>query len=226
MFLFMCPVFSEEQVKETIKINGKIEYDDNTVETIYLDDNIEKPEVNIPGRTLTIPSSGVLNIKTNANTSRSALARAMVSRNALSDILPLSGSVVAQSGGFSYGSTWGEELSYSQMESTTSFFLKYDFSPKYSLTSSIRQSANKELENQYSSVRITPEWHITDKLTLKNSFTNYLQSQKNKNELTLVYTPSQKKYAEALKFELGVAQSYYVNGNHSAGVNFSTGFKL
>ena len=49
---------------------------------------------------------------------------------------------------------------------------------------------------------------------------------KNKNEITLIYTPSLKKYADSLKFELGVAQSYYRNGKQSSAVSFSTGFKL
>ena len=228
IFINIIPVFSEEQkqqVKETYKLNGQVEFDDNPVETIYLDDTIEKPKVNIPQRTLNLPV-GVLNITSNSNNSRSALARAMISRNSLGDILPLNGSVVAQAGGLSYGSTWGEELSYSQLESTASMFVKYDFARRFSLSASMRQSAIRDLENRYSTFRITPEWHITDKLTLKDSFTNYVNGTKNKNELVIVYTPSLKKYADSLKFQLGVAQSFYANGNQSSGINFSTGFKL
>ena len=217
---------AEEQIKEKYKINGQVEYNDNLIETIYLDSNIEKPEVNIPQQTLTLPV-GVLNITSNSNTTRSALARSMVNRGSLGDILPLSTSLVAHSGGFSYGSKFAEELSYAQMESTASFFLRYDSPKRFSLETSMRQSANRELEDsQWSSLRVTPEWHITDKLTLKNSFSNYLQSQKNKNEITIVYAPSLKKYADSLKFELGVAQSYYANGNKSEAVSFSTKFKL
>ena len=217
---------AEEQVKETYKINGQVEYDDNLIETIYLDKDVDKPEVNIPQHSLTLPV-GVLNITSNTNTTRSALARSMVNRNGLSDILPLCDSVVAQSGSFTYGSTFGEELSYAQMESTAAFFLKYRYNKKFSFETALRQSANRELEDsQWSTVKITPEWHITDKLVIKDSFSNYLQSQKNKNELTLVYTPALKKYADSLKFELGVAQSYYANGNRSESVSFSTGFKL
>lgn len=222
----LIPTPAEEQIKETCKINGQVEYDDNPVETIYLEEDIEKPEVNIPQRTLTLPV-GVLNITSNTNTQRSALARSMVARNFLGDILPLSGSAIAQNGKFSYGTRYGEELSHSQVESTASFFLRYDPSKRYSFETAFRQSANRELEDsQWSSVRITPEWHITDKLTIKDSFSNYVQSQKNKNEVTLVYSPALKKYADSLKFELGVAQSYYANGNKSESVRFSTGFKL
>lgn len=225
LLMSLSPVPAVEQIRETYKLNGQVEFDDNPVETIYLDDTIERPQVNIPQQSLTLPV-GVLNITTNTNTQRSALARAMVSRNSLGDILPLSGSVVAQTGGFSYGSTWGESISYSQLEGTTSFFVRYDFSKKYSLETALRQSANRGIDGYYSSVRITPEWRITDRLTIKDSFSNYVQSQKNKNELTLVYTPSLKKYAEALKLELSIAQSFYANGNQSNAVNFSTGFKL
>ena len=221
----IVPVLAEEQVKETYKLNGQVEYDDNPVETIYLDDNIEKPQVNIPQKMLTLPV-GVLNITSNTNTNRSALARSMINRNSLGDILPLSGGVVAQSGGFSYGSTWGEEISYSQLESTTSVFLRYDTPKRFSFDTSFRQSANRDIYNQYSSFKLTPEWHITDKLTLKSSFTNYVQSAKTKNELTIVYNPSLKKYADSLKFELGVAQIYYADGNKGQSVKFSTGFKL
>ena len=126
----------------------------------------------------------------------------------------------------SYGTTWGEELSFSQIESTTGVFLRYDAPKYFSLDTKFRQSSSQDVGSQYGTVRVTPEWHITDKLTLKDSFTNYVNAPKNKNELTLVYTPALKKYAESLKFELGVAQSYYTNGRQSSAINFSTGFKL
>ena len=73
---------------------------------------------------------------------------------------------------------------------------------------------------------MAPEFHITDKLTLKDSFTNYMAQTRQKNEVTLIYTPSLKKYAESLKFELGVAQTYYQGGRQRNAVEFSTGFKL
>ncbi len=225
--LSLTPAFAEEaQVKETYKLNGQVEYDDNPVETIYLDENIDKPQVNIPQRSLTLPVR-VLNITTNTNTPRSALARATVTRNNLKDILPLSGTLSDQLGkGISYGTIWGEEISFSQIESTTGDFLRYDSPKLFSLDTRFRQSSSQDVGSQYGTVRITPEWHITDKLTLKDSFTNYVNAPKNKNELTLVYTPALKKYAESLKFELGVAQSYYTNGRQSSAINFSTGFKL
>ena len=221
----LTPTPAEEQVKETYKLKGQVEYDDNPVEVIYLDDDVEKPEVNIPQRTLTLPAR-VLNITSNTNTSRSALARAMVNRGNLADILPLNESIASQCGGLTYGTTFGEAISNSQMESTTSFFVRYDLSKKFAFTTSLRQSANRDFENQYGTIRYTPEWHITDKLTLKDSFTNYVSGQKNKNEITIVYTPALKKYADALKFELSVAQSYYASGKQSSGVAFSTGFRL
>ena len=223
--LNLLPVLAEEQVKETYKLNVQIEYDDNPVETIYLDENIEKPHVNIPQRTLTHPVK-ILDIKTKTNTPRSALARAAISRNNLKDILPLSGSISEQFRGVTYGTLWGEELSFSQMESSTGVFLRYDAPKYFSLDTTFKQSATQDIGSQYGTVRITPEWHITDKLTLKDSFTNYVNAPKNKNEIILVYNPALKKYAESLKFELGVAQSYYANGTQSSAVNFTTGFKL
>ena len=225
LFFNLSPSPAEEQVKETYKLKGQVEYDDNPVEVIYLDDDVEKPEVNIPQRTLTLPV-GVLNITSNTNTSRSALARAMINRGSLSDILPLNGSVAAQVGGFSYGTIFGEELSYSQMEATTGVFLRYDSPKRFSLATYFRQSANRDIDTQYNTIKIVPEWHITDKLTLKDSFTNYVNLPKNKNEITIVYTPSLKKYADSLKFELSVAQSYYASGRQSSSISFSTGFKL
>ncbi len=226
LLLNLCPTPAEEQVKETYKINGQVEYDDNLIETIYLDDSIDKPEVNIPQLELTLPVR-VLNITSNTNTLRSALARSMAVRSSIGDILPLSGSVAASSGGFSYGTRYGEEISYSQMEATTAFFLKYDINKHFSIESAFRESANRELEDsRWTSLQLTPEWHITDKLTLKDSVTNYVQSQKNKNEITIVYTPALKKYADSLKFELSIAQSFYANGNKSDTVGFSTGFRL
>ena len=217
---------AEELVQEKYKINGQVEYDDNLIETIYLDSEVEKPEVNIPQLKLTLPA-GVINITSNTNSAKSALARSMVNRGSLGDILPLSASVTVNRGGLTYGTKFAEELSYAQPESTAAFFLRYDTPKHFSFETALRQSANRELEDsQWSSVRLTPEWHFNDKLTIKNSFSNYVQSQKNKTELTIVYTPALKKYAEALKFELGIAQSYYANGNKSEAVSFSTGFKL
>ena len=45
----------EKQIKETYKLQGTVEYDDNPIEVIYLDENIERPQVNIPKRSLTLP---------------------------------------------------------------------------------------------------------------------------------------------------------------------------
>lgn len=214
-------------IKETYKLQGQIEYDDNPIETIYLDENIERPQVNIPKRSLTLPVR-VLNITSNTNTQRSALARSMVNRNTLSDILPLSGSVTEQLGtGFSYGQLWEQEMSnFAQMEHTTAFFIRYDTPKLFSFTTSVRQATNQDIGTQYNTLRLAPEWHITDKLTLKDSFTNYMDQTRNKNEVKLIYTPALRKYAESLKFELGVAQTYYRTGRQSSQVNFATGFRL
>ena len=212
-------------IKETYKLKGQIEYNDNEIETIYLEDTIEKPQINIYQKSLTLPT-GILNITSNANTPRSALARAMTNRMALTDIMPLSGSITEYVGGFSYGQTWGQELSYAQMEDTTSFFVRYDFPKYFSITSSVRQSVSQDIGTQYNILRIIPEIRITDRLTLKDSFSTYMNLPKNKNEITLVYTPDLKNYVDSLKFELGIAQSYYNDGRQSTAVSFSTGFKL
>ena len=218
---------SDTLIKENYNLQGQIEYDDNPVEVIYLDENVEKPQVNIPKRSLTLPV-GVLNITSNTNSQRSALARSSVNRGSLKDILPLSGSVTEQLGaGFSYGQTWEQELTqYAQMENTTAFFMRYDSPRWFSFTTSMRQATNQDIGTQYNLFRLAPEFHITDKLTLKDSFTNYVNQTRYKNEVTLVYTPSLKKYAESLKFELGVAQTYYQGGRQRNQVQFSTGFKL
>lgn len=214
-------------IKETYKLQGTIEYDDNPVDTIYLDENIDKPQVNIPKRSLTLPV-GVLNITSNTNTNRSALARASVNRSNLKDLLPLSGSVTENLGyGFSYGQTWEQEMSnYAQIENTTAFFLKYDTPRWFSITSSMRQATYQDLGTQYNIFRVVPELHLTERLTLKDSFTSYVGRPMNKNEVKLVYTPALKKYAESLKFELGLAQYYYQSGKQRNAVQFSTGFKL
>lgn len=230
LFLNIIPVLAEQddtKIKETYKLEGQIEYDDSPVDVIYLDEEIEKPKINIQKRSLTLPI-GMLNITTNTNNHRSALARASVNRGSLKDILPLSGSVIEEFGyGLSYGQTWTQEMSnFGQMENTTAFFIKYDSPRWFSFTTSIRQSANQDIGTQYNLFRMTPEWHITDKLTLKDSFTNYVNQTRYKNEVTLVYTPALKKYAESLKFELGVAQTYYQNGKQRNSLEFSTGFKL
>ena len=216
---------SQNTIKEVYKLNGQIEYDDNPVETIYLDENIEKPRVNIPKHSLTLPV-GVLNITSNTNTPRSALARAIVNKSSMDDILPFSSSVAEKIGGFSYGHAWEQEISYSQVETTSAFFMKYDTPKRFSFATSIRQVADQNIGKQYNMLRFSPEIHITDKLTLKDNYTSYIDLPKNKNQVTIVYTPALKKYAESLKFELGLAQSYYNSGKQSSEISFSTGFKL
>ena len=230
MIFSFIPSYAEESdvlIKETYKLEGQVEYDDNPVEVIYLDDDIDIPQVNIPKRSLTLPIS-VLNITSNTNSQRSALARSSLNRGSLKDILPLSGSVTEEIGeGFSYGQSWDQELTqYAQMENTTAFFVRYDSPKRFSFTTSVRQATNQDIGTQYNLFRMAPEFHITDKLTIKDSFTNYMAQTRYKNEVTLVYTPALKKYAESLKFELGVAQTYYQGGKQRNQIQFSTGFKL
>lgn len=216
---------NSNMVRETYKLKGQIEYNDNEVETIYLDEDIDKPQINIPKKTLSIPA-GMLNITSNANTQRSALARSMTYRTALTDIMPLSGSITESIRGFSYGQTWGQELSYAQMEDTTSFFIRYDTLRYFSLAASIRQASSQDIGTQYNILRISPELHLTKRLTIRDSFSSYMNLPKNKNEITIVYTPELKNLADCLKFELGLAQSYYADGRQSSALTFSTGFKL
>lgn len=229
MIFNLLPSIAEEEpmIKETYKLQGQIEYDDNPVDVIYLDEDIEKPQVNIQKRSLTLPI-GMLNITSNTNNQRSALARTAINRGSLKDILPLSGSVTEDYGyGFSYGQLWQQEMTnFGQMENTTAFFVRYDSPRWFSLTTSMRQATSQDIGTQYNLFRIAPEFHITDSLTLKDSFTNYVNQTRYKNELTLVYTPALRKYAESLKFELGVAQTYYQGGRQRNSVEFSTGFKL
>ena len=216
---------SADTIKETSPIKGTIHYDDSPVETIYLDEDVEKPQINIHKRSLTLPVK-MLNITSNSDSTRSALARAITARPTMSDILPLSGTISDSFGGFSYGQTWGQEILYGQLEDTTSFFIRYDSAKYFSLATSIRQSSTQDVGTQYNVLRITPEWHITDRLTLKDAYSSYINVPKNKNELRLVYTPALSKYADCLKFELGIAQSYYRNGRQSSAMTFTTGFKL
>ena len=65
-----------------------------------------------------------------------------------------------------------------------------------------------------------------DLLVLERITCGTCSSTRYKNELTLVYTPALKKYAESLKFELGVAQTYYQSGQQRNSIEFSTGLKL
>lgn len=90
----------------------------------------------------------------------------------------------------------------------------------------MRQATYQDLGTQYNIFRVVPELHLTERLTLKDSFTSYVGRPMNKNEVKLVYTPALKKYAESLKFELGLAQYYYQSGKQRNAVQFSTGFKL
>ena len=116
--VFVMAEESDVLIKESYKLEGLIEYDENPIEVIYLDEEIEKPKINISKRSLQLPV-GVLNITSNTNSQRSALARATINRGSLKDILPLSGSVTEQIGqGFSYGQIWEQEmpfLSFSQL---------------------------------------------------------------------------------------------------------------
>ena len=129
--------------------------------------------------------------------------------------------------GFSYGQLWEQEMSnYAQMEYTTAFFVRYDTPKLFSFTTSVRQASNQDIGTQYNTMRFSPEWHITDKLTIRDSFTGYMDQTRTKNEIKLIYTPSLKKYADSLKFELGVAEIFYRNGVQRSQLNFATGFKL
>ena len=51
----------------------------------------------------------------------------------------------------------------------------------------------QDMGTQYNIFRLAPEIHITDKLTIKDSFTSYMGHPFNKNEVTFVYTPALKK---------------------------------
>ena len=114
------PLFAEETdalIKETYKLQGQIEYDDNPVEVIYLDENIEKPQVNIPKRSLTLPV-GVLNITSNTNSQRSALARSSVNSSNSEFFLNI------------YSNSFSKSLN-SKFFLRNMFHVKHYFNPRY-----------------------------------------------------------------------------------------------
>jgi hypothetical protein len=104
--------------------------------------------------------------------------------------------------------------------------VRYDTPRVFSFTGLVKQAASQDIGTQYNILRIIPEIHITDRLTLKESFSTYMNLPKNNHEITIVYTPELKHYVDALKFELGIAQSFYNDGRQSSSLSFLTGFKL
>lgn len=227
-FLLPVSVAEADIVVEPIKnqeiINGRAEYYDVEEEIIYLDDNVERPQVVIPKRKMRIQSEKTDKAKNFY--SEKETGRYNPKDHAIGGINSSSGTAFGKKDNVTYGTTWDEKLSYSQLESSTGIFVRYDFQNRFSFDTALKRMASHDIGTQYGTVKFAPEWRITEQLTVKNGFTNYINSPKNKYEFTLAYSPALKKYAESLKFELGVAQSYNTGGRQSSSVSFSTGFKL
>jgi len=231
-------IFTNDPQTNT-ELQGYLEYDDTSDETIYLDQQPESSQNTVylkaPANTNSlninkttkvgskslIPSSIKQTPMTNANRLESASKFSTQEYN----FRPTSSSYSVKNGGISFGTTYDSGLDSAQSVYSTSIFTKYE-GKYFAFMTAFTKSTNNGYTSYNDKLFFAPELKLTKRLSILDIMqTDMLQINK-KNEVVLRYTPSFKKYADEVQLELGAGQSFYENNFVNSSVRFSTRFKL
>lgn len=221
------------------ELQGYLEYDETPNDTIYLKEQVESSQNTIY---LKSPSNvNSLKLKAPAKVGTKSLISTSIKKIPMSEvdsldaaskfstqeynISPINGDYTIKSGGMSFGTVYNSDIDGAQSVYSTGVFTKYEgnhFAVKAGFT--------KNTKSAYSSysdkIFFAPELKLTKRLSILDVIQTDMQQINKKNEVVLRYTPSIKKHADDVQFEVGAGQYFYENNYINSSVRFSTRFKL
>lgn len=141
-------------------------------------------------------------------------------------VIPQSKDAIVQAGGLSFGTTFGQEVDYSELEQTAAFFTRYDLG-RFSLSSAYERTIGSTYNNYIDSVYVAPEIRLNKFLSVKEVLTSNITYRRKKAELVLSVNPLAHTKDDRLNLEFGAGQTYDDNNNLIRNrIRFGTKFKL
>lgn len=218
-----------EEAEQSAPLQGHVEYEQDTEDKNAIDlDSINVNHINISKPKSFGSKSMVAGMKKPSLTPIQedyATAASKFSTQEYS-IRPVSTTYSQKYGKLSFGAMYNSSLdSSAQSNYSTGIFTRYDWK-YFALSTSYSKSTNSSYDSYNDKIFVAPELKLTKRLSLLDIMQTDVNQINKKNEVVLRYTPSFKKYADDIQFEIGAGQSFYEDNYINSSVRFSTRFKL
>lgn len=215
----------DDYLKNEVELKGSVIYDEgiNHLKEIGLDENIQKPQINlktpqmiIPVKTEKIKTAGI------HMPDRSALSNASRLSGEEYLIEPVWSYITEQTGNFSYGTFYSSGIDNCQLQTTMNLYTRYDFK-HFAITGAVgTNESNVEGTKDEKVIQFAPEIKLSKSFVIRDTVQAYVNENYKKNKLSIIYTPQWKRHPDILRFELGFSNTYYPEGKIRSAVEFST----
>lgn len=208
---------------KTTTLKGYTEYVEGADDVLYMDDH----------------TKFVINLKTPQKITSQEIvpsAKIVPDRNAIYaigkfkgeeySISPQKRNFIEQDGKWSFGTTFNQEISTSQLENATSLFTKYE-NKYFSLSSSYKKNNMTITQIQTDNFSVIPELKFNNIFAIQEVLSADMTRNRRSSELVFSINPLGKKDTDRMRFNIGAKQTFDVNtGNTWSQLNFTTNFKL
>lgn len=212
----------EPIVLNATTLKGYAEYIEGADDILYMD-NYQKLSLNIKSPEK-ISSKNLMDGKTQYSGSNYNLISKFKSDEY--SISPDNRNFMLQEGNWTYGTSFGSEISTSQLEKTTGLFTKYE-NKYFSLSSNYKKNNMTTAQIQTDNFSITPELKFNNYISIKDVLSKDMTRNRRSSELIFSINPLGAKDMDRMRFDFGAKQTYDENtGNTWSQLNFTTNFKL
>lgn len=212
----------EPIVLNATTLKGYAEYIEGADDILYMDNyqelslNIKSPEK--------ISSKNLLDGKTQYSGSNYNLISKFKSDEY--SISPDNRNFMLQEGNWTYGTSFGSEISTSQLERSTGLFTKYE-NKYFALSSNYNKNNMTTAQIQTDNVSVTPEFKFNNYISIKDVLSKDMTRNRRSSELIFSINPLGAKDKDRMRLNFGAKQTYDENtGNTWSQLNFTTNFKL
>ncbi len=212
----------EPIVLNATTLKGYAEYIEGADDILYMED-YQKLSLNIktPQK---ISSKNLLDGKTQYSGSNYNLISKFKSDEY--SISPDNRNFMLQEGNWTYGTSFGSEISTSQLERSTGLFTKYE-NKYFALSSNYNKNNMTTAQIQTDNVSVTPEFKFNNYISIKDVLSKDMTRNRRSSELIFSINPLGAKDKDRMRLNFGAKQTYDENtGNTWSQLNFTTNFKL
>lgn len=142
-------------------------------------------------------------------------------------ISPVSKKNYKQFGKFKTGAVYGQEIYYAELEQSTGVFSSYDFTKKFSVSTSYMKTVNSTNNDYNDNFFFSPSYKINQYFTIRESLSADISKERQKAAVYLSINPFGDKDRDRLMFEFGASQTHYNDGRPAKNqFSIMTNFKL
>lgn len=127
-------------------------------------------------------------------------------------ISPVSKKNYKQFGKFKTGAVYGQEIYYAELEQSTGVFSSYDFTKKFSVSTSYMKTVNSTNNDYNDNFFFSPSYKINQYFTIRESLSADISKERQKAAVYLSINPFGDKDRDRLMFEFGASQTHYNDG--------------